>query len=259
MTRAFALFSVLAAAFTCYSQSVTVQPSTISGIEIIGPQAPDFAASVAQIVGTDQPGNLTAWLPYGVVVKNNSPQALAAITVVWTETPDAGPLRPAERDYWSSFNAPLKYVQPGSAVLAIPQNMLQQPRNLAAFSAGRGWGTCRTFSGRNGSRWRSTAWSSHRASSPGADTYSAYEEYQAQIDVPRSLATTVLEKKATSPISDILAWLQLLSASRGGDFTAQRSGRTARQLLGVYSRKGEAPLYSLAQNILQEPAFPLHR
>jgi hypothetical protein len=259
MTRAFALFSVLAAAFTCYSQSVTVQPSTISGIEIIGPQAPDFAASVAQIVGTDQPGNLTAWLPYGVVVKNNSPQALAAMTVVWTETLDAGPLRPVQRDYWSWFNAPLKYVQPGSAVLAIPQNMLQQPRNLTAFSAGRGLGNLPNFQRAQRIEVALDGVVFASGQFAGADTYSAYEEYQAQIDVPRSVATTVLEKKATSPISDILAWLQLLSASRGGDFTAQRSGSMARQLLGVYSRKGEAALYSLAQSILQEPAFPLHR
>lgn len=260
MRRPFALASIFAAVCPCYSQQVTVLPSTIPGIAIIGPQSPDFAASVAQVVGADQPSNFMAWLPYCVVIRNNSSQALAAITVAWTQALDAAsPLHQAALDYWSQFNGSY-LVQPGQAEIDMPDQRLLAPDGLSGFAQGRGLANLPNFQQAQRVQIVVDAVVFASGQFVGADAYGEYEHYQADINAPRSVADKVLEMKATSPISDILAWLQSLAAQpRGADITTQRSAGAARQMLGIYSRKGENGLYSMAQSIVQGPVFPLHR
>jgi hypothetical protein len=262
MLRPFAVASIFATVCTCYSQQVTVLPSTIPGIAVIGPQSPDFAASVAQVVGAGQPSNFIAWLPYGVVVKNNSSQALAAITVAWTEARDAAsPLHGAQLNYRSQFNGS-HLVQSGQAEIDMPNQRLLAPDGLSGFAEGRGLANLPNFQQAQRVQIVVDAVVFASGQFVGADTYGEYEHYQADIGAPRSIADKVLEMRATSPISDILAWLQSLASQqqqRGADITTQRTAGAARQMLGIYSRKGENGLYSMAQSVVQEPAFPLHR
>jgi hypothetical protein len=262
MARTFVLMAVLTVGLTSYAQPpLIVQPSTIPGISIIGPESPGFAATVSQIVGTDQPSNFTAWSPYSVVVKNTTPQALAGIMVAWTTAREASaPLGHGGglRIQW--FNQPARQIQPGQSVVALPLDVLMNARDLKPFAQGRGMGNLPNFQEmqRNGVSVDGVVFASGQF--VGDDAYQEYEEFQAEINAPRSVATAVLEKKTTSPIPDILSWLQMLAAQpRGGDFTAARSASAARGMLAVYSRRGEAALYSMAQDILQQPVFPLRR
>jgi hypothetical protein len=67
-----------------FAQPVTVQPTSIAGIEIVGPRAPNFGSTVAEVVGNDQPRGFLAWLPYALVVKNKGTQPIVALAVLWT-------------------------------------------------------------------------------------------------------------------------------------------------------------------------------
>ena len=260
MFRAFAFCSLLTAGLTCYSQSVNLRPSTIPGIEIIGAQSPDFAAQVSQIVGAEQPGGLMDWLPYGVVVKNNSSQALAAMAVVFTpEMPSAFGGADLTPDW---FIAPDRRVKPGQSVLVIPAAVLAQPRDLRPFSLGSRTGNLSNYQRTKGLEISIAGVVFGSGQFVGLDEHHEYEQWQARIDAPRNVAATLLEKKAGTAVSDILAWLQ--TVADGGlladtDSNAIYRSFAARGLLRVYQNNGEGALYSLAENTLREPVFPLHR
>ena len=137
-------YAVLACTLSGYSQPVTIKPSTIPNIELIGAQSPDFSGLVAQVVGTDQPNGFAAWIPYGVVIKNNSSQALAAITVVWTVA-FGGPLGHGGANSPTWFNDPEHQLKPGQAIVMLPQSALEQPRDLRSFADGRGMGNLQNY------------------------------------------------------------------------------------------------------------------
>jgi hypothetical protein len=265
MVRTFVGAAPFFLASVCYAQQVTVQPSAIPGIDIVGPEAADFAASVTQIVGADQPANFAAWLPYGAVIKNNTSLVLAGITVVWTAARSASePLGHGGGVEAEWFNEPRQRILSGQAVLVLPLHLLESQRDLRGFAEGRGLGNLQNFQSmpRIGIAVDSVVFASGQY--VGADTIGEYEVYQAIINAPRSVATNVLAMKASSSISDILAWLQTVSAQpRGKDPNVNKSASTARGMLNTYynSKKhgGEAGLYAIAEGYLQQPAFPLHR
>lgn len=227
---------------------------------MIGPQSPGFAAAVAQIVGKDQPDGLVAWLPYGVVIKNNSSEDLAAIAVEWRGSFNGGPFAHGGGVLPAWFNAPGRQVKPGQSIVALPQATLASPRDLRQFANGRGMGNLQTF--QKADRLEVTLDGVVFASGQfaGTDDLHEYEEWQAQLDAPRKLAAAVLEKQNSAPIADTVTWLTSVAAVRGGsDPNARHTAGMARLMLNVYSSKGEAALYSMAQEILQPAAFPLHR
>ena len=268
MMRALVSASILLTAFTCYSQTVTVQPSTIPGIEIVGPQDSGFAAAVADTVGSDMPPILKPWLPYGVVVKNNSLQPLAGICVVWTRDLNAGPLGYLGGPCATWLERKPFQLQPGRTILAFPDWILQEPGALKPFRDPKLL-----------SNWKDGLANYQRAHTlavsldsvvfasgqfAGPDATYQYQRSQARINAPRSVATALLEKKATGTISDILGWLQTLASQPlcvydHSDFNRCLSGEAARAMLKVYKDTGEAALYLKAENILQAPAFPLHQ
>ncbi len=97
----------------------------------------------------------------------------------------------------------------------------------------------------------------------GPDTATQYERFQSLTTANRMVATTLLEKKASAKIADILAWLQTLapqaSIMDAPAYYGNQVGAEAVEMLKVYDGKGEAALYSMAAKILEEPLFPLHR
>lgn len=265
MIRSFVFSSALFTGFCCYCQQVTVQPSTITGIEILGPQSPDFTAAVARIVGSAQPPTLAEWLPYGIVIKNNSSQAVAGVCVVWTMALDAGPLGSAGGGCSSTqwYGSPSNQLQPGQAALAIPPQILHTPRDLKPFLRGTAsLGNLPNYQGaqRVGVSVDSVIFASGQY--VGSDTISEYESLQANLSAPRNVAATLLQKKSAGTISDIVNWLQALDAQSrqsGADVNARQNGIIARGMLNVYDNQGEAALYSLAEMNLRQPVFPLHR
>ena len=216
---------------------------------------------VAAIVGSEQPPAFTAWLPYGVVVQNNSSQSIAAICVVWSLTNGTG-----RSGTWSGcedgFNRPLHQVAVGQSVITTPDGILQRAIDLRPFQRAD---SLKALS--NLQRAVSIVVSLDSvvfASGQfvGSDTIGEYEQFQAKLTVPRNIAATLLEKKNTESISEIVAWLQSLDSQLRqslDDSTQHQSGVTARGMLSVYQSKGEAGLYQMAETILQQPVFPLHR
>lgn len=261
MFRTLALFCVLA--FCCYSQPIIVQPSAIAGIEIVSPQAPDFAAAVAQITGADPPRNLLAWLPYGVIVRNNSSQPLAGLCVLWSAAYDARALRQLGNICSQWFNGPAHQIKPGHAVLAIPAAILQQARDVRPFSDGNRLVNLPNY--QRAQRLEVSVDSVVFASGQfaGSDTVGEYERFQAELEIPPTVAARLLEMKASGTISNLVTWLQSLDdesrRSTVDDFSSRQYGSMAREMLRVYASKGEAALYSMAADLLHGPLVPLHR
>lgn len=239
------------------AQQLTIVPSAIQGIELVGPQSPDFDARVTQIVGTDRPVGLAVALPYAVVITNRTSQAIEAINTVWTTTDQI--LLNAED---AMFNKPILYVNPGQAVLASPPGILQNPRQLQIFANG-------SIEGHRLENFRNVgdvtvtidAVVFESGQFVGANRYGAFEQWQAQIQAPRDLATAVLQKQASQSIGDIVSWLESLAAVRRppADLHARETITAARVLLAEYRSNGQAALYSRAKSIVDGPVFPLHR
>lgn len=238
-------------------QPLTVVPSTIPGVELAGPESPEFQTLVTQIVGTDRPVGLLASLPYGVVIRNTTSQAIAAIDTVWT----AGD-RVLLNAAGAMFDKPILYVKPGQAVLAIPPGLLQNPGQLRIFANGTTEGhRLENFRNPGNVTVAVDAVVFESGQFAGTDRYGAFEQWQAQIQAPRHLAASVLQKRETQSIGEIASWIEELAAVRRPppDPHAQDTVFAARVLLAAYQSKGEGELYSRAQSMLSGPAFPLHR
>jgi hypothetical protein len=258
--RFLTLCAVIACASDGSSQGLLVHPSAVPGIETIGPASSSFEAAVAEAVGTDRPDGLTAWLPYGVAIRNNSAQTLAAIAVEWLGSFHGGPLSHGASVLPAWFDDPEQQVKPGRTIVALPQSILQLPRDLRSFERGRGMGNLLNFQSAGNLEVRVDGVVFASGQFSGTDDLKEYEQWEAQINAPRKLAAAILAKQQSAPISDTLAWLRTLAAERSrDDFNTRETAATARQMLGMYSNKGEAELYSTAKRILEQPAFPLHR
>jgi len=64
------------------TQTITVLYPEAADIELIGSQSPEFQTSLQAVLGP-QFYQLGEWLPYTVVLKNNSPQAVVAFDIQW--------------------------------------------------------------------------------------------------------------------------------------------------------------------------------
>ena len=275
MIRAFTCSLVLVTAHSCYSQPLSVQSSTVPGIEIAGSESPGFAAAVTEILGSqvsDLPPVIGPWLPYAVVVRNNSSQPVAGMCVVFAAHPavplDRGPGPCAL--WFASATLPLGtrsfQLQPGRAVLAFPHWILQQPGDLKPFrslSDEKGLQSLPNYQRAKGLTVSVDNVVFASGQFVGPDTATQYVRFQSLVTAPRAVAQTLLEKKASGTIADTLEWLQTLapqaSLMDAPAYYGHQVGAEAREMLKVYDAKGEAALYSMAENILREPLFPLHR
>ena len=173
------------------AQQLTVAPSTIQGVELAGPASGEFEALVTQIVGTDRPVGLAASLPYGIVIRNTTSQAIAAIDTVWTAA-DRVLLNASD----AMFNKPVLYVKPGQMVLAIPPGILQNPRQLQIFSDGTTEGhRLENFQNPGNVTVAVDAVVFESGQFAGANRYGGFEEWEAQLQAPRDLAASVLQKR----------------------------------------------------------------
>ncbi len=58
-----------------------IEPSRVAGVELIGPDAPQFREYIACLAGGEPPDALQPALPYSVIVKNNGARPLALLGV----------------------------------------------------------------------------------------------------------------------------------------------------------------------------------
>jgi len=247
----------VALAFGMAGQQLTVAVPGIAGIEVTGPESPEFPTLVTQIVGTERPVGLAASLPYGVVIRNGTAEAIAAIDTVWTAG-DRVLLNATD----ALFGRSMLYIKPGQAVLAVPAGLLENARQLQIFANG-------TTEGHRLENFRdpgkvtvtvdAVVFESGRFA--GADHYGAFAQWEAEIEAPRDLALSVLQKQGSQSGGDIASWIEGLAAVRRppADAHARETILAARVLLAVYRSKGEAELYSRARSVVSAPAFPLHR
>jgi hypothetical protein len=239
------------------AQQLTVVPSTIQGVALVGPESPNFEALVTQIVGTDRPIGFAAALPYALVIRNSTSEAIAAIDTVWTTT-DRILLNATD----AMFNKAILYVKPGQAVVASPPGILQNQRQMQIFANGTTEShRLENFRNPGNVTVAIDAVVFESGQFVGADRYGAFEQWEAQIQAPRDLASTVLQKQGSQSIREIVSWLEGLAAIRRlpADAHSVETIFAARVLLAVYRGEGEAALYSRAKSMVDAPVFPLHR
>src|ERR1039457_5458313 len=182
------------------AQQLTVVPSTIQGVELVGPESPNFEALVTQIVGTDRPIGFAAALPYALVIRNSTSEAIAAIDTVWTTT-DRILLNATD----AMFNKAILYVKPGQAVVASPPGILQNQRQMQIFANGTTEShRLENFRNPGNVTVAIDAVVFESGQFVGADRYGAFEQWEAQIQAPRDLASTVLQKQGSQSIREIV-------------------------------------------------------
>jgi hypothetical protein len=203
MIRVTALLFVLLG-WVGQSQELSVQNPAIPGIVLVGPQSAEFSGLVTEIVGQDRPDGLLACLPYGVVIINTSSQPLAAIDIVWTAGANTKAVllnTPEQR-----FNLQSGLVNPGQSVLALPVGILQSPRNLRMFANGPSVvNRLQSFHTAQAIAFSIDGVVYASGQFIGSNAYSEYELWQAEINAPKSLANTVLQKKQTQTIGEIVS------------------------------------------------------
>ena len=262
MIRLFVFTAILSAA--SFAQTFTIEPNTIPGIELIGPQSPDYSAAVAAVVGSDQPRDFLAWIPYGVVIRNTTAQAIVAFTLKWScQSSPTEPLRNCSTYMQNSFTNPHNQLQPAHSLVALPNaRSVFGADDLRAFTSGGGMGNLPGYQQAQAIDVALDAIVFASGQFVGPNATNAYDEYELEITTPRTIATTILDMRSTQSISAIVAWLQTVAQKRSSglsDGSVSLSRSTARRLLNLYNNHGEAALYSDAEKTLDRPAVRLHR
>jgi hypothetical protein len=269
MGRPVLLVLALFALAVCRSQTMSVTPSTISGVELIGPQSPEYGTEVDQIFGAIRSEYLNAWLPYGVALHNGTSQKIVALAVRWDATNTKGQTNRAGTIQMEAFSDPAHQMPPGKVGVALPsltffmegsklprQSQLTPPPGYVPS----GNGNLPHFQSAQSVKAMLDGVVFASGQFVGPNTTQAYEGYLADTTVPPQVASKVLEMKAAGvPIADVVAWLETTAANpHGGTKAANVTARAARSLLSQYKRKGESSLCQVAQSQSQ-PVIHLYR
>jgi hypothetical protein len=237
---------------------MTVAPSTISGVELIGPQSTEYATEVDQIFGAIRSESLNAWVPYGVVLHNGTSQKIVAVAVRWDTTNAKGQTNRASTIQQEAFSEPAHQMSPGKMGVALPSLTLFMEGSKLSPQSGKG--NLPHFQSAQSVKAMLDGVVFASGQFVGPNTTQAYESYLADTTVPPQVASKVLEMKAAGvPIADVVAWLETTAANpRGGTKAAAVTARSARSLLAEYKRKGESSLCQVAQSQAQ-PVIHLYR
>ena len=106
----------VSAILPAWNQTVTIVQPEAAGIELIGSQSPAFQPAIQSIVSPEAPPQLGAWLPFTVILRNNSSQALVGYLVRWSidgTGAGSGMGMVAGPNPWA-------YLQPGASVIVQP-------------------------------------------------------------------------------------------------------------------------------------------
>ncbi len=260
-------------ALACHAgaaQNASVAASSIPGVEVLGPLAAGYDTAVERFFGPTRRATLADWLPFGVVVTNRTPQAIAAVAICWQLATSGGETLQYRLEY-EAFNRSSGQLAAGQTGVAVGMYWMSDPRRLPAPLRSKPPGSAQDPGGlpefQNAQSVEATLDGVVFASGQfvGPDNFKEYESYLANATVPPRIAAKVLERNAAGePVADIVAWLktkagQTINLNADGWWNTNAEVHAARQLLHSFEQGGQNQLYQAAQQITVKPAIQLYR
>lgn len=254
--------TTLSAVVTARAQQVTIVSSEVTGLELIGLQSPDFQSSLEGVVGPQ--AQLGPYLPFAVVLKNNSSQALVGYEVEWT-------INGSEEGCGIGMFAtkgPDSYLKPGRSIVLVPQfEMRRTPSAELQASMQRKQGSvlypfqvARTVS----ISLDSAIFGSGQFVGP--DTRKNFARDAAYFTAWRAVDSEVQSRLATNEsFGSIAAALSQVAdqtiegSMESRDWNAQVRRKEARELLKLYQRGGVQAVRDRLQQQLQQPEIIVHQ
>lgn len=258
-----------AGALCAAAQTLAVTPPDLPGLELLGPGSVGYEAGLAAILGSPLPPQLAAYLPYAVVLKNGSNQALVAYHIRWAIDPRPNQPRTggAETGVLATTGTSL-YLQPGQLVVAIPMRILNQAPSAALLA---------DLEQHPGSLAR---WSKAKnivvsldsvilqsGQFIGPDVGGNFNQDAASFSSWRTVYNMVEDQLTNGvPFADIVPALEQIASqqpppapreSRNWDLIERAA--TARHLVNVYQRRSAQAATEMVSQQLQSPVVLVHK
>jgi len=106
------------------SQTVSVVQPDATDLQLVGAQSPGFQDALAAVLSPQISSQLFAYLPFTVVLKNTSRQALAGYRFWWAINPAPDQRTGGRGDGLLFITDTSGYLQPGASAVAMPQFIL---------------------------------------------------------------------------------------------------------------------------------------
>jgi hypothetical protein len=266
MLRLVAFSICFVAAQPGVSQTVSVIPSGVPGVEVIGSTAAEYETVANRFFGPIRPPSLSDWMPFALAITNRTSQNIVAIAVRWQLMSGKSQIGASGLEH-EGFEQRSLQLCPGKTAVALPQSMLFEGGQLPPYfqhaspapTAARSNELQKFRSAENVvATLDGVVFASGKFVGP--DCAREYEFY-----VPAKVAANVLSMRATGePVANIEAWLKATAAQpvNPKSENAQSvhvASLTARQLLKSYQRGGEVLLYDTAQGIPQKSPIHIYR
>jgi hypothetical protein len=241
-----------------WPQTVTVQQPDAAGIELIGSQSPEFMGYVEQVLGAGGLQGMMEWLPFAVVLRNNSSQAVIGYDVRWGIN---GGRAGHSVGGMSIYGADGNSLKPGAAVVALPVMVFTEaPSAERQASLQR---NVRVLAGLQQSKTVEISLDSAIFASGqfvGPDVQGRFAQDQSAFTAWRSVDIQVQsEIQGGEPFANIATQLNSIANQRtapsAGDWNARDQATEARQLLKLYQRSGAQAL----SETVQQPEIQVHR
>lgn len=262
------LASIVLAALPCASaQTVTVIQPGIPGLELIGSQSPDFQTALAAVISPELLPQLAAYIPLTVILKNNSPQALAEYMLWWTID-----LQPNRRTGgwgagWISPKSTDAYLQPGAAIAAVPGFVFTRNTSTLPLAAME---RRHLLSGFDKAQTVAVLLDSATFASGqniGPDIHGQLADKAATFSAWRPVDVAVQSQLANGvPFDEIAPSLEQIrdeptahTSKATRDYSALVRATEALQLLNLYKRSGAQAVRDRVDQQLQMPQIVVHR
>ncbi|MBS1855287.1 MAG: hypothetical protein JST11_07975 [Acidobacteria bacterium] len=244
------------------------KPSAIPGVVVEGPDDGAYADAIEANLGPERTAETNSWLPFAVIVTNNTSQGILAFAGRWILTDPRGGKTELVMTR-ALFQAPLSQVGPGQAVVFLPIRILAA-RNpglgLPIGSADYQPDELHRFQSAQKIRFTLDGVVFTSGQFVGPDFVREYGQLRAESTAGYQLATALIARRdAGTPLPDILRWLQETAATRpGGPFGTRNwdaavTSREAASYLRRYQSGGEEVMYRLAQERLSLPHLTVYR
>lgn len=242
--------------------------SPAPGIELIGTQSPEFQAEIEKMLTPEVLATFSAWLPYTVVLKNNSSEPLVAYDVRWSVD---YPRRGGWGSGMVSGTGPAGYINPGqTAVLMLAFDLTASPssqKQASMLPQGESMLSAIERAGQAPTIFLDSAiFASGRFVGPDMDRNFAHDaaRFTAWRTVDQQVQSELKAGQSWDSIAAELSQVenQIVSGSvlRGTyDWNAQVRKVEARHLLKLYRKNGLQAVSDLVQQQLQQPEIVVHR
>jgi hypothetical protein len=265
---------LLALAAQCpwgFGQNLILHPSAIPGVQLLGPQSPEFVSLVDEVLSPKRQQATNDWLPYSVILTNQTKKQIVGVAIRWTTVDPTG-----KSSSTSTLNGievlypTARRIQPGQRVVLLPSLMMlmkplpagshdanDNPEHAQRLEKFTGAATVEIF-------LDGVVFDTGQFVGPDGDQ--EYEIAEARVAAAQRIAKTVLEKRdAGEMTSSIVEWLRAVPRQPFFELGQERRMLSAadpkiaaRRLVSAYESQGEAGLYGLVQSYLR-PALQLHR